>query len=871
MEGNIDSVNNNRNTEVKDVSGETRDFDCGSEKSDNIQVKEEDDNSGLKKNASEGSLNNSRSTTPLSLNAIPHVESQVVKSSPQEVINMLLAQHGIIPVSSSLDVSTFTAQTSPTLQTANGGSENSQDDGPDTKDMVLPTMVHHAGTKHGHANDDSNASENDQTNDLHQNADQVEASTNYLSSIDGTDIVTTFVTEDGQGGHIIISGGGEYQDGSVVSMTGQQVSRVTERQLITIASGENAPVSIAALDNFGTDHVQIGTDADASDGGATTSYYVLEDHVAMVDGQTHLDANDQDVAKKVYQCTMDGCGKQFSTPYRLKAHGRSHTGQTFTCEEDGCEKTFITHSDLNKHSRTHTGDKPFFCDFENCGKVYSTAHHLKVHKRSHTGDKPFLCEWASCGKSFSTGYGLKSHFRTHTGERPYKCPEDACDKAFKTSGDLQKHIRTHTGERPFKCPYEGCTRSFTTSNIRKVHLRTHTGERPYVCEIEGCNRSFASATNYKNHSRIHTGERPYACEVPGCNKSFTEYSSLYKHNVVHTQQKPYICNICHKTYRQTSTLAMHKRTVHGAIDDSIAETENGEEDETSQEGEPLAKRQKVSYDSNVAITTALVQGLPLMLNDEGTMTALQTHYAELAAQQQISDGSALSGAIAIPIQVTMNPDGTIAGAHGINLTDSSGRIIPVSLSLSLPISSFANSMSTTNSDDSIATSEAAVAASAVHEIFSTQQSETDIDVQLTSGQVIADHIDDTDVIQQQSHDDSKVENESIIPSEGITSQILITTVADTHSLMTPSADSTTVRIAPRDYTGTESTLANITVSGKDDVSRTDSNPDSGGDSSMIIVTDVGHEQDDGDVTDRYLIKESDVKEKISLKSIDSAE
>ena len=105
-----------------------------------------------------------------------------------------------------------------------------------------------------------------------------------------------------------------------------------------------------------------------------------------------------------------------------------------------------------------------------------------------------------------------------------------------------------------------------------------------------------------------------------------------------------------------------------------------------------------------------------------------------------------------PLQVTMNPDGTIAGAHGINLTDSSGRIIPVSLSLSLPISSFANSMSTTNSDDSIATSEAAVAASAVHEIFSTQQSETDIDVQLTSGQVIADHIDDTDVIQQQSHD-----------------------------------------------------------------------------------------------------------------------
>ena len=40
-----------------------------------------------------------------------------------------------------------------------------------------------------------------------------------------------------------------------------------------------------------------------------------------------------------------------------------------------------------------------------------------------------------------------------------------------------------------------------------------------------------------------------------------------------------------------------------------------------------------------------------MLNDEGTVAALQTHYAELSAQQQISDGAGLSGAIAIPIQV----------------------------------------------------------------------------------------------------------------------------------------------------------------------------------------------------------------------------
>nr|XP_034977921.1 zinc finger protein 76 isoform X2 [Zootoca vivipara] len=211
-------------------------------------------------------------------------------------------------------------------------------------------------------------------------------------------------------------------------------------------------------------------------------------------------------------------------------------------------------------------DRVYRCGYSGCSRLFTTSHHLKVHKQVHTGDRPYRCDFSSCGKTFATGYSLKSHVRTHTGEKPYKCPEDLCTKAFKTSGDLQKHIRTHTGERPFRCPFEGCGRSFTTSNIRKVHIRTHTGERPYMCPEHNCGRGFSSATNFKNHMRIHTGEKPYACLVPGCGKRFTEYSSLYKHHVVHTHCKPYTCNTCGKTYRQTSTLAMHKRTTHGELE-----------------------------------------------------------------------------------------------------------------------------------------------------------------------------------------------------------------------------------------------------------------------------------------------------------------
>lgn len=287
------------------------------------------------------------------------------------------------------------------------------------------------------------------------------------------------------------------------------------------------------------------------------------------------------------------------------------------------------------------GEKAFRCEYEGCGRLYTTAHHLKVHERAHTGDRPYRCEHPGCGKAFATGYGLKSHTRTHTGEKPYRCPEESCDKAFKTSGDLQKHIRTHTGERPFKCPFEGCGRSFTTSNIRKVHIRTHTGERPYFCPEAGCGRAFASATNYKNHMRIHTGEKPYVCTVPGCDKRFTEYSSLYKHHVVHTHSKPYNCNHCGKTYKQTSTLAMHKRTAHG-------DSEPTEEEETFFEpqdvtsGDEILKSQPITYVTAVEEDTGLSGQVTAV-----TQTNVSQHMALIAqdgTQQQVSISQAdLSG------------------------------------------------------------------------------------------------------------------------------------------------------------------------------------------------------------------------------------
>ncbi|XP_001627411.3 zinc finger protein 143 [Nematostella vectensis] len=465
--------------------------------------------------------------------------------------------------------------------------------------------------------------------------------------------------------YVITSEGGAYETPSTVSIA--SISESSNAMANAGGEGEEAG-GIHGMEQY----VHQGSQAEQVDHGGTL--FVLHEDP----DEDSLDADGQTHPKRIYHCNIDGCGKQFSTAYRLKAHGRSHTGDTFRCEENGCDKSFITQSDLTKHVRTHSGEKPFRCEVDGCGRVYTTAHHLKVHERAHTGEKPFKCSFEQCDKAFATGYGLKSHMRTHTGEKPYKCPKETCAKAFKTSGDLQKHIRTHTGERPFKCPYEGCGRSFTTSNIRKVHMRTHTGERPYICEHPGCGRAFASATNYKNHSRIHTGERPYVCQVIGCNKRFTEYSSLYKHHVVHTHTKPYTCNACNKTYRQTSTLANHKRTAHGEVSpdmDGISHDEDYDDD-----GEPTVKRQRIEY-TDIHGNQAFAQGVPVtVVTDDASVAAIQA--IDVTDIQHISGGTQITIPVAIAtdtgtIQV-QTADASSLHTHTVGLTEQGGQLTATS-------------------------------------------------------------------------------------------------------------------------------------------------------------------------------------------------
>lgn len=95
---------------------------------------------------------------------------------------------------------------------------------------------------------------------------------------------------------------------------------------------------------------------------------------------------------------------------------------------------------LNKSKIEKPVPKIYKCKF--CNKEFSRPYHMRSHFRSHTNQRPFQCVY--CNRAFCRKHDLSRHERIHTGEHPYRCSK--CLKGFTRSDACTRHIRQNLCE-----------------------------------------------------------------------------------------------------------------------------------------------------------------------------------------------------------------------------------------------------------------------------------------------------------------------------------------------------------------------------------------------------------------------------------------
>lgn len=111
-----------------------------------------------------------------------------------------------------------------------------------------------------------------------------------------------------------------------------------------------------------------------------------------------------------------------------------------------------------------------------------------------------------------------------------------------------------------------CQVTYTSLRAFDEHLNQCASENKKTYSCQHCGLSFRKSSNLTKHVRtVHLGEKNYACTEPGCGRMFGQKSNLSSHiRAVHQREKPFECpeSGCNRSFSQKSGLKAHIKMVH---------------------------------------------------------------------------------------------------------------------------------------------------------------------------------------------------------------------------------------------------------------------------------------------------------------------